>query len=80
MSKRYYNPHRVTQTERLAFNLSGDKKVKATIIRRKRNNSALNVNQQKLIAFQYGKKTVSQERKTTVQYQGDDRNFVISTE
>ena len=66
--------------ERLAFNLSGDKKVKVKHIKRRKNNSALNINQQDLRGYSFDKKAVKEERRTVVQYQGEDRHLVISNE
>jgi hypothetical protein len=74
------NPHVVSHTERLAFQLRDDRKIKRLHVFRSTRSSNLQVNQRRLIYQFAGREPSVPQRITQRQYVGEIPTFEISEE
>lgn len=75
--KNQRNPHRITYSERVCFQMSKDKPLKEVVITRAKRNSALQINQQKLIGF---RSTHRPQVKRAAEYHQDQKTVICSVE
>lgn len=71
------NPHRITYSERVCFQLKKDKKVKIFLVRRAKRNSALQVNQHNLIGL---KRVLRPQVSVAAEYHQDQKQLISSVE